>query len=298
MTGSRSDNSHVASPRRPPVAVATGALVVVTAIWGSTFVVVKHAVEKMPVLDFLAWRFAIATLAIGLLRPQAVARLSKGGWLAGTLLGLVLGGGYLAQTYGLRTTPASISGFITGMFAVFTPLVAAFVLRRHIAGRSWFAVALATLGLGLIALHGFSIGAGELLTLGCALAFAVHIVGLGEWSPNYDPFGLTFVQLLTVTVLCVVFAAPHSLAAPPDGGVWVAVLLTALAASAFGFAVQTWAQSHLHAVRVAVVLTMEPVFAGLFGVAIGGDHLGVRIVLGALCVIAAMLVVESAQTTR
>ena len=283
---------------RSTVGIATGALVIVTAIWGATFVVVKDAVEKMPVLDFLAWRFAIATLAIGLLRPQSVARMSRRGWAVGTLLGLALGGGYLAQTYGLRTTPASVSGFITGMFAVFTPLVAALVLRRHIAGRSWLAVALATLGLALIALHGLSIGAGELLTLGCALAFAVHIVGLGEWSADFDAFGLTFVQLLTVTLLCAVFAAAHSLAAPPDLGVWGAVLLTGLAASAFGFAVQTWAQAHLHSVRVAVVLTMEPVFAGLFGVAIGGDHLGVRTIVGALCVVGAMLMVESAPMAR
>src|SRR4051794_15677283 len=247
----------------------------------------------MPGLDFLAWRFGLATLAIGLLRPRQIARLGRRGWTVGALLGLALGGGYLAQTYGLRTTPASISGFITGMFAVFTPLVAAVVLRRHVAGRSWFAVLVATLGLGLIALHGFSLGPGELLTLGCALAFAVHIVGLGEWSPDYDPFGLTFVQLLTVTVLCTVFAAPHSLAAPPDRSVWAAVFLTGLAASAFGFFVQTWSQAHLHAVRVAVVLTLEPVFAGLFGVAIGGDHLGVRIVVGAVCVVSAMLIVES-----
>jgi drug/metabolite transporter (DMT)-like permease len=275
------------------VGLATAALVVVTAIWGSTFVIVKDAVEKMPVLDFLAWRFALAALAIGLLQPQRVLRLPRRGWLAGVALGLALGGGYLAQTYGLRTTPASVSGFITGMFAVFTPLVAALVLRRHVSGRSWLAVAIATLGLALIALHGFSVGSGEVLTLLCALAFAVHIVGLGEWSPRYDAFGLTFVQLLTVTVMCAVFAAPHSLAPPPDLGVWGAVLLTGLAASAFGFAIQTWAQAHLLPVRAAVVLTMEPVFAGVFGVLIGGDNLAVRTVIGAGCVIAAMLLVES-----
>ena len=278
---------------RTRIVAATAALVVVTAIWGSTFVIVKNAVEKMPVLDFLAWRFALAAIAIGLLQPQRALRLGKRGWLAGAVLGTALGGGYLAQTYGLRTTPASVSGFITGMFAVFTPLVAAIVLRRHVAGRSWFAVALATLGLGLIALHGFSVGSGEALTLLCALAFAVHIVGLGEWSPQHNAFGLTFVQMLTVAVMCAVFAAPHSLAPPPDLGVWGAVLLTGLAASAFGFAVQTWAQAHLAPVRVAVVLTMEPVFAGLFGVLVDGDHLGARTVIGAACVVAAMLLVES-----
>src|SRR4051812_50204546 len=104
----------------------------------------------MPVLDFLAWRFAIAAIAIGLLQPHRALRLGKRGWLAGALLGLVLGAGYLAQTYGLRTTPASVSGFITGMFAVFTPLVAAGVLRRPVGGGAWVAGALAAPRLGLV----------------------------------------------------------------------------------------------------------------------------------------------------
>jgi drug/metabolite transporter (DMT)-like permease len=275
--------------------VATTALVVVTAIWGATFVTVKHAVARMPVLDFLAWRFAIATLALGLVRPRSLTGLGLRGWRAGTLLGLALGLGYVCQTYGLRTTRASVSGFITGMFVVFTPLVAAIVLRHRVAGRSWLAVVLATAGLALISLRGFTVGGGEALTLLCALAFAVHIVGLGSWAPAYDAVGLAVVQLITVTLLCVICAAAGSLAPPPDLGVWGAVLLTGLAATAFAFVVQTWAQAHLPPVRAAVVLTMEPVFAGIFGVAIGGDRLSLRILTGAACVLVAMLIVESAR---
>jgi drug/metabolite transporter (DMT)-like permease len=275
--------------------VATTALVVVTAIWGATFVTVKHAIARMPVLDFLTWRFAIATLALVLLRPRSATKLGRRGWRAGALVGLALGLGYVFQTYGLRTTRASVSGFITGMFVVFTPLVAAFVLRQRVTARSWFAVALATAGLALISLRGFSIGGGEALTLLCAFAFAVHIVGLGTWAPDFDPVGLAVVQLTTVTVLCAVCAAPGSLAPPPDLGVWGAVLLTGLAATAFAFVVQTWAQAHLPPVRAAVVLTMEPVFAGVFGVIIGGDHLSTRILSGAVCVLVAMLIVESSR---
>jgi drug/metabolite transporter (DMT)-like permease len=262
-------------------------------IWGSTFVVVKDAVAKMPVLDFLAWRFGIATLALVLLRPRSVAKLGRQGFRAGLLLGLALGLGYVTQTYGLRTTPASVSGFITGMFVVFTPLVAGLLLRRHIGVQAWIAVALATLGLALISLHGASVGKGELLTLLCAICFALHIVGLGEWSPSYDAFGLAVVQLGTVTVLCAVCAAPDSLAPPPNLNVWGAVLLTGLAASALGFLVQTWAQAHLPPVRTAVVLTMEPVFAGIFGVAVDGDNLDARAVIGAIAVIVAMILVEA-----
>src|SRR4051794_24209680 len=171
-TRARKSSSSSTNYVRHRAALATAGLVVVTAIWGSTFVVVKDAVEEMPVLDFLAWRFGIATVALILIRPKSVTRLGKDGLRAGLLLGLALGGGYVAQTYGLRTTPASVSGFITGMFVVFTPLVAGLLLHRRIGLQAWGAVALATLGLALISLHGTSTGRGELLTLICAFCFA------------------------------------------------------------------------------------------------------------------------------
>jgi drug/metabolite transporter (DMT)-like permease len=273
--------------------IATCALVLVCVVWGSTFIVVKDAVDRMPVLDFLVWRFGIATAALVLVRPSAALSLGRRGVAAGVALGIALGGGYLAQTYGLRTTPASISGFITGMLVVFTPLVAGLVLRRHVGMAAWASVGLATLGLGLITLHGFSVGSGEAITLLCALSFAVHIVGLGEWSPSYDAVGLTVVQAATVTVMCAVAGAPGGIEAPPDLGVWGALLLTGLLATAVGFLVQTWTQSLLSPIRAAITLSTEPVFAGVFGVAVGGDSLGWRTLVGAACVLVAMVTVEA-----
>jgi drug/metabolite transporter (DMT)-like permease len=270
----------------------TLALVAVCIAWGSTFLIVKDAVKRMPVMDFLAWRFGIAAIAMVVARPRAVLSLDARGRRLGVVLGLVLGAGYIAQTIGLEHTPASVSGFITGLYVVFTPLCLAVILRRRVSRIAWLAVALATGGLALLSLHGFSIGGGEALTLLCALAFALHIVGLGEWSSSYDAAGLVVVQLSTVTLLSVVFAAPQSLAPPPDAAVWGAVLLTALAATAVAFFLQTWAQAHLSPTRAAVVMTMEPVFAGVFGVAIGGDAIGSRTVVGALLVLAAMYAVE------
>jgi drug/metabolite transporter (DMT)-like permease len=274
------------------VRAPTLALLAVTAVWGSTFVVVKDAVERMPVSDFLAWRFAIAALAMLLLRPAAVARLGSAGRRAGLFLGAALGAGYLLQTLGLQTTPAAVSGFITGMFVVLTPLGAAVLLHQLPTRSAWVAVALATVGLGLLSLHGFSVGTGELLTLGCAAAFALHIVGLGRWAASFDAFALAVVQLLAVAVLCLALAAPGGLAAPPDLGVWGALLLTALAATALAFVVQTWAQAHLPPTRAAVVMTMEPVFGGLFAVGVAGERLGPRTVVGALLVLGAMVLTE------
>ena len=268
------------------------ALLVVCAIWGSTFVVVKDAVERMPVVDFLAWRFAIAALAMVVIRPRAVAQLGSADRKRGIWLGVALGIGYVTQTFGLQHTAASVSGFITGLFVVFTPLIAGALLKRPVGAAAWSAVVLATGGLALLSLHGFSIGPGEALTVLTAVAFAAHIVGLGEWSAGRDPVGLAIMQLLVVVVMCGVPALATGISVPPDAGVWGALALTAIAGTAVAFLVQTWAQAHLSPTRTAVVLTMEPVFAGIFGVAVAGDSFGLRTAAGAALVLAAMLLVE------
>jgi len=176
---------------------------------------------------------------------------------------------------------------------VFTPLAAGLLLRHHVGAVAWVGVALACAGLALLSLHGLSVGSGELLTVVCALAFALHIVGLGEWSARYDAAGLAVIQLATVAVLCTLAAVPGGLHQPPDFGVWAALGLTALLGTAAAFWVQTAAQAHLSPTRAAVVLTMEPVFAGLFGVTVAHDRVTGRTIAGALLVVIAMLVVEA-----
>ncbi len=279
--------------RRPDrAALPLLALLGVTAVWGSTFVVVKDAVGRMPVTDFLTWRFGLAALAMVALRPRAVLRLSPAGRRAGVLLGLALGTGYLLQTLGLQTTPAAVSGFLTGLFVVLTPLGAALLLRTPPPPLAWAAVGVATAGLALLSLRGWSIGPGELLTLGCAAAFAVHIVGLGRWAATSDPYALAVVQLATTAVLCGVVAVPGGVVVPPDAGVWAALALTSLAATALAFVVQTWAQRSLSPTRTAVVMTMEPVFSLGFAVLLAGEVLGPRALAGAALVLLAMVLTE------
>jgi len=271
---------------------ATVALVGVTAVWGSTFVVMKAAIARQPESDFLATRFTVATICMILVRPRVLRRLNREMLLHGSLLGIALGLGYISQTYGLRITSAAVSGFITGMFVVFTPLIGAGILRRRVNKWTWLAVALATIGLGLLSLHGFSIGRGEALTLLCALGFALHIVGLGEWSALHDSYVIAIIQLAVVSILCWIIALTHGYQAPPDFGVWGAVILTAIFATALAFLIQTWAQSLMAPTRAAVIMTMEPVFAGFFAVLLGGEHLTAKIVIGGFFVIAAMYLVE------
>jgi drug/metabolite transporter (DMT)-like permease len=272
--------------------IASFALVGVTAVWGYTFLAVQDAIARMPVMDFLAWRFLVASVVMIVLRPTCLRSVTRLELLRGLGLGTILGLGYIAQTYGLRYTSAAISGFITGMFVVLTPVMSWVLLRRKTDRNTWMVVALATVGLALLSLRGWSVGIGELLTLGCAVFFAIHIVLLGEWSSQYDPYAFSLLQIGAVAVISLIAATPGGIAMPPSPGVWEVVGITGVLATAVAFFVQTWAQSLVSATRAAVVMTMEPVFAGLFAVVIGGNQLTLRTLGGAACILAAMLIIN------
>jgi len=272
--------------------VAAFALVGVTAVWGYTFLAVQDAVASMPVMDFLAWRFLLASIVMIALRPTCLRNVTRLELLRGLGLGTILGLGYIAQTYGLRYTSAAVSGFITGMFVVLTPVMSWVLLRRKTNRNTWLVVALATMGLALLSLKGWSVGIGELLTLGCAVLFAIHIAFLGEWSSQYEPYAFALLQIGTVAMISLIAATPGGIAMPPTAEVWAVIGITGVLATAVAFFVQTWAQSLISATRAAVVMTMEPVFAGLFAVVIGGNQLTLRSLAGAACILAAMLIVN------
>ncbi len=274
---------------------ATLGLIGVTMLWGGTFVAVRDAIAEMPVMPFLFWRFLLATFVLGLLRPRALLRLSRQQFGRGLLLGLLLGSAYVLQTFGLETTSATVSGFITGMVVVFTPLLSAALTRSRLSLASWVSTAIATAGLGLLTINGAldRPGRGEFLTMAAALAFTGHILGLARWSTGRDAYGLTVVQLAVVSVAGL--AGSYAQGGPvlaPNPRVCATIVFLAVAATALAFLTQTWAQTKMSAHRAAIVLTMEPVFAGVFGVAIGGDQLTWRIVTGGLLVLIAMYVVE------
>jgi len=278
--------------------IALIALVLVCVVWGTTFLIVQRAVAKMPVMDFLAVRFTVATVAMFALRPTCLRGMTRQGYMQAIILGVLLGLGYITQTYGLRYTSATISGFITGMYVVFTPVMSWLILRRKINRNTWLAVALATAGLAMLSLRSWSVGVGELLTLGCALVSAVYIVGLGEWSAKYNPYGFSALQIATVAVITLVAAAPRGITLPPDSGVWWVVVTTAIFATAIAFLVQTWAQSLVPATNAAIVMTMEPVFAGIFGVFFGGDKLSLQIITGAVCVLIAIIMIAMRSASK
>jgi drug/metabolite transporter (DMT)-like permease len=277
--------------------IAVWSLVAVTATWGSAFVIMKPAIEQQPFFDFLAIRFTIAALIMLAVKPKVV--ILNGRMLAiGASLGVLLGLGYVTQTIALEMTTAAITGFLTGTYVVLTPVIGWLFFRHRIGGKVAIGAVFALIGLGLISITGVSIEVGQLWGILCAVLFALHIVGLGRFSPGLDSYALTFVQLCAVAVVCWIGALPDGYQGPPTSDVWVAVLFTAVFATVFGFFVQTWAQARMDASRVAIILTLEVVFTALISLGVGQEVLALKTVIGGLFMIAAMVIVEFPRRGR
>jgi drug/metabolite transporter (DMT)-like permease len=278
--------------------LATAALLAVTACWGSTFFLIHDLLERVPPLDFLAIRFAIASLTLILLAPRALGRLTRESRRQAVVLGCLYGGAQILQTAGLAQTPASVSGFITGMYVVATPVFAALILRSRIGGMTWAAVVVAMVGLAVLTLGGLSVGYGEALIFVAAMIYALHIVGLGAWSQPQQALGMSIVQLIVITVICTLCTAPNGIVVPDQLDDWLSILYMAVFAGAFAMIGQTWAQAHLPPTRAAIIMSMEPVFAALFAVLLGGESATYRMIVGGLLVLAAMLMAELAPRSR
>jgi drug/metabolite transporter (DMT)-like permease len=278
--------------------LATLLLVGVTAVWGSTFFLIRDLVDTVPPADFLTVRFGIAAIVMfALFRRQTLA-LGRRDLRIGVVLGVLYGSAQVLQTMGLQHTDASVSGFITGTYVVLTPVLGAVLLREKLPPVTWAAVALATAGLAVLSLQGFAVGPGEALTLLSAVLYAGHIVALGRWSTAQAAVGLATVQAGVITLVTGVAAVPGGLTLPADGSQWASLLYMALIAGAGALWAQTWAQAHLTATRAAIVMALEPVFAAFVAVLLGGETLTRRMLVGGAMVVAAMYLVELKATPR
>ena len=267
------------------------AMLATAAIWGGSFVVMKDSLEKQDVFSFLASRFILASLLMFMYRPTALRGLSKKFVLRGILAGTLLGSGYIFQTFGLTNTTVSNTGFITGLYLVFTPLISLIVLRRHVIRIQWLAVLLAFIGLFLISYNGVSIGRGETLVLISAILYGAHFVALGEWSDGGNTYALTLIQIATLGVMASLFTIKDGFQLPPDSSVWLAVLFTAFFATFLAFLVQTKAQSVMRATAASVLLATETPFAVIFGLYFNSDPLTLKIISGGILVMGAMALV-------
>lgn len=283
------------SKARPSGALdAEIALVAIAAIWGLTFVMVQDAIALLPVMTFLAYRFSTAAIVVTLLSARAVSALSARGWLAGLVMSVFLTAGYVTQTLGLARTTASNTGFITGLFVVLTPVFGALLLGQRAGKAAWIAAAISCVGLFLLSGAGKKINLiGDGLVVLTACSFALHILATGKAVGRHDIRGLLAVQLGACGLFCFVWAAASGdLAIPRTTTVWSALIITSLIATALGFFVQTYAQTHASPARTALILASEPAFAGLFAWLLNGETLTGVGWIGAGLIMAAIFGVE------
>jgi drug/metabolite transporter (DMT)-like permease len=255
--------------------VALLALILVTAIWGVTFVQVKDAVDVYPLFAFLTVRYAIATGALALVGGRRLFRLGRSGFAAGAVIGVLLGLGIGLQTAGLERTTVSSTGFITGLYVVLTPLLGLLLFQTRVGLEVWSGVVLAVVGLAMLSgVHVGSTG-GDLLVLASTAAQALQILMVERYATRYDAIALTLVQMGACFVGFLAIAlALGELEVPHGRTVWGALVVTGVFASALAYLIQVWAQRRLSAARIAIVFSLETVFAGIFGYWLAGDRLG------------------------
>lgn len=267
-----------------------GLLLGVVAVWGWTFVIVKEAVAIYGVLPFLAVRFTLGTACLGAVCARRVHRRTL---RSGAAIGLVLGAAFLLQTFGLAHTSASNTGLITGLFVVFAPLANRVFFGVRIRGALWAAIGLSLVGLALLTGAGpAGLGLGELLTLGCAALFGLHVAMLDRYAKGHDATVLACGQLAGATLLFLVFCAGTGGLVMPPASVWFALLITGVLASAVAYLVQTFVQQRLSAVETALIMLLEPLFAVLFGYLLQGDRMTPLQISGGVLMVMTMAVTE------
>jgi drug/metabolite transporter (DMT)-like permease len=275
-------------------AAAEAALVGNTIVWGATFVLVKAMLRDVSPLLLLALRFSLAaTLLLALFHRKL--RLEWRYLQPGILAGVFLFSGYALQTAGLRYTTAPKAAFLTGLASVLVPLVGSLVYRNRPLVSEVLGVLVATSGLALMTLEGDigSVNRGDLLTFGCALAFAAHIVVVGHYARLADFEQLAIVQIVTAALLSLsLFRWAEQSYVEWRPTLFYGILITGVLATALAFTIQAWAQQYTTPTRTALIYMLEPVVAWMTSFFLAGEGLSTRASLGAGCILGGILLVE------
>ena len=263
------------------------ALSLVTALWGSTFVLSKGLVEDNDPITVLMVRFVLATTCLLLVRPGCLRGLPRRTWLGAAALGTIYGLAQIPQYYGLQITTASASGLLIGSYVIFTPPLALLLWRVRSTARTYLGVGLAGMGLTTFSLQDAQIGVGELLAILAAVLYAFHIVCMGRWSTPGQAWAMTAIQLLAISVVVSVPALIRGPELPSGAADWAAIGYLAVVSGALAIGVQTWAQTKIPATHAAIIMAAEPIWAAGLAVAILGDLLTWRMIFGAAMLLAA-----------
>lgn len=270
------------------------ALGLIALIWGATFVMVQNALDAVGPLTFVAWRFLLASVVLAVVFARRLRRITRGEVRAGGLIGVWLAGGYLFQTIGLQTTTTAKTGFITGLAVVMVPVLSVLLLRRPPGRSAITGIVLATVGLGFLSLDGdLRVQSGDLWVLACALMFALHVISVAHFSPQFDARRLALAQIVAVMVLAT--GSAFAFETPTFDlplATWAAIAFMGVVATALVFSVQTVVQRFTTPTHTALLFSLEPVFAAFFGWWWAHEHLGVKELTGCGLMLAGMLLAE------
>ncbi|EEG77242.1 DMT family transporter [Dethiobacter alkaliphilus] len=271
-------------------------LLMVSCIWGLTFVSLKNALTEIMPFSFNFYRFSIAALLMLVLAPRCIAAIKKETVFAGLLLGFFLFGGHSLQTMGLLYTTVANAGFLTGLVVVFVPLILAVLIRKSPPVNAWAGALFAFAGVAVLSLGAsVRLNIGDILVILCAVCFALQLIYVGRYCHQHNILQLVFVQIVTVAVLSfppAILAEPFILPQGFSANIWLALFVTAVLATTLAFFVQATMQKYTESTHAAIVLSAEPVFAALFAALLLGEILGGRVLLGGSLVLAGMLLAE------
>ncbi|WKV08510.1 DMT family transporter [Thermoanaerobacterium sp. CMT5567-10] len=269
-------------------------LILVTVIWGSTFIIVKNATSVIPVYNFLFLRFMLAFIVLAILYGKRLINIDKRTFIVSVLVGTMLFLGYAFQTLGLKYTTASKSGFISGFNVVLVPILEAFFLKAKLSKTSWISVILAMVGLLLITTNvDLKINFGDFLTFLCAVSFAFQIVLIAKYAPSVDTISFAMIQILVVAILSGILSFIYEKPTiPANKTVWFALILTGIFATAFALTVQNTMQANTSATHAAIIFSLEPVFSAITAFLVAGEVMTLKSIIGGFLMLLSMILSE------
>ena len=270
------------------------ALLIVTIIWGSSFVLTKNALDHLPTYNFLAIRFILAALISAAIFHKSMLKIDKLTLKYGIIIGFILFAGYAFQTVGLNYTTASKSGFITGFSVVIVPVLSALLLKQIPHKEAVIGVLFAIVGLGFLTLNrSLSLNIGDFYTLIAAIMFAFHIITVGKYTVKVNSIAMAVIQIAVVGILSLFFSIGLENPILPSGiEVWSAILILATLATSGAFIIQNTMQKFTSPTHTALIYTGEPVFAALFAFIMLGERLPAQGIFGSLLILSGMLISE------
>lgn len=270
------------------------ALFFVAIVWGGGFVAVKDALNTMTPMLLMAYRFSIAALLLYVFFRKKIGGFAKTDLKGGAVVGAMLFLGFAFQTIGLQFTTASKQGFLTAVYVVFVPFLYWLIYKSAPPLKVFIASALAIIGIGLISYQpGMQVNQGDILTLVCALFFALHILSIEYFSKTVASLKLAFLQMAVAAALCVVFAVlTEPVRFVLTGREWTAIIYLAVFSTFLCFTVQTVAQRYTSSSHASLIMSLESVFAAILGVMILGEQLNANIIIGSALVFMAIMIIE------